>query len=209
MTDPPRPPLHLSSADLPPRLAVALALIAASALTQVAAVLAMVANGVGDVALGGEMELLTRIQFGTRFLDLGVLLLVPLAVLLARLVEPRGDAPVHPGVHSVLLAASAVGAAVAFLLLLRVLADLGGGDLMPGGVATVLLIDAGHLLVAVAGTWWAYRELQGPRPQPTPPADASQGAGPVGPPPGTWTTAPGFPSGPPPPPGSASGHRLR
>ncbi len=205
MTDrSPSPPPPLSLADMPPRLAVALALVGAAALTQAAVVLAMLAMGAGDVALGAEMELLTRIQFGTRFLDVGVLLLVPLAVLLARLVEPSADVPAHPAVRSVLLGASAVGAASAFLLLLRVLADLGGGDFLPAGVVTALLIDVGHLLVAVAGTWWAYRELQRTRPQPVPPADASGGAGPVAPPPRMGSTAPGFPTGPPPPPGSGS-----
>ena len=203
MTEPsPSTPGPRSLADTPPRLLVALALVAAVALTQVAAVLAMLVAG-GDAALSGELGLLARIHFGARLVDFGVLLLVPLALLLARPIEADVDARVHPAVRSVLLGASSVGAAAAFLLALRVLADLGGGDFLPAGVASALLVDLAHLLVAFTGAWWAYRELQrtppSPKPAPVSPAPPEGGGGASSLPPVTWPPAPAFPTGPPPP----------
>ncbi len=200
-------------AATPPRLLLALALVGAAALSLGAAVLAMVAVGTGDLAFGAELGLLRRIQYGTRLLDNGTLLLVPLAVLLARLVEPHAGAPASPVVRSVLLGSSAVGAAATFLIVLRLVADLGGGDLLVAGVGAALLVDVGQLLVAAAGTLWSLRELQrtppvgDPGPRPPAPSPSAFGPGPAGAPPGTMppgTTPPGFPAGPPPPPPMAT-----
>lgn len=184
----------------PPRLLLALALVGAAALTLVAAVLALALVGSGDV-LSADLRLPERIQFGTRFVDIGVLLLVPLAVLLARSVEPDGGAPAHPAVRSVLLGASAVGPAATFLVVLRVLADIGFGAIPPGDLASVLLVDIGHLLVAGAGAWWAYRELQCLSPSPGPPAtlpvDPTGGRASSAAHPPTGPITHGFPTGPP------------
>lgn len=210
MSEQPRSPRSSSLAETPPRLLVALALVGAAALSLAAAVLAMLVVGSGELAVSVEIGLLSRIQYGTRLLDIGVLLLIPLAVLLARLVEPLAGAPAHPAVRSVLLGASAVGSAAAFLVLLRVVADLGGGDFLVAGIGPSLLIDVGQLLVAATGALWAYRELQRTpamsHPTPPPPVRTTAasfaplpshpGAGTPAP----GTAAPGFPSGPPSPP---------
>lgn len=207
-----------SLAATPPRLLLALALVGAAALSLAAALLAMLV--VGDAALGASAEigLLGRVQYGTRLLDNGVLLLIPLAVLLARLVEPHAGAPAHPAVRSVLLGASAVGSAAAFLVLLRVVADLGGGEFLVAGIGPSLLIDVGQLLVAATGALWAFRELQRTPATPPPPAPVEtppSGFAPLSRHPGTGTTAPGttapgttapgFPSGPPSPPTTTEG----
>lgn len=176
----------------PPRLLMALALVAAGALVQLSVVVTMVSLPPGIVSR--PVGALLRIQFGTELLDLGVLLLVPLAVLLARLVEPSAASPAHPATRTVLLGASAVGAASGFLLSLRLVADLvGDARVMNLTLPGALVYDVGLLLIAVAGAFWAYREL-GRTPSgvsdaaPLPPP-----AGEPSPPP----SPPGFPSGPP------------
>jgi len=181
--------------QMPPRLLMALTLVAAGALTQLSAFIAMVSLPGGGLVTGAALGPLARIQYGTRLLDPGVLLLVPLAVLLARLVEPSPASPAHPATRTVLIGASAVGAASAFLLSLRLVADVGGdARLLPQTLPGSLVYDLGLLLVAVAGALWAYREL-GRRPSgvsdavvtPPPPPDEPS------PPPSPT----GFPSGPP------------
>jgi hypothetical protein len=174
----------------PPRLLMALALVSATAMIQLSVLIAMVGLPGGVVVSGSTVGPLARIQYGTRFLDVGVLLLVPLAVLLARLVEPSAASPAHPVTRTVLVGASAGGAASAFLLALRLVADLGGDQrLVAQTVPGTLLYDLGLLLLAVAGAFWAYRELQRTRAAPAPPPPATQP--PSAPPPR------GFPSGPP------------
>lgn len=206
MSEQPGTPRSSSLAETPPRLVLALALVGAAALSLAAAVLAMLVMGSGGTSISAEVGLLGRIQYGTRLVD-GVVLLLPLAVLLARLVEPHADAPAHPAVRSVLLGATAVGSAATFLLLLRVVADLGGGDFLVAGIGPSLLLDVGQLLVASAGAYWAYRELQRtpapPRPSPPRAGPPPGNVAPLPPLPGTTapgTTAPGFPTGPPSPP---------
>lgn len=183
----------------PPRLLMALALVGATAMIQLSVLIAMVGLPGGVVVSGSTVGPLARIQYGTRFLDVGVLLLVPLAVLLARLVEPSAASPAHPATRTVLLSASAGGAASAFLLALRLVADLGGDQrLVAQTVPGTLLYDISLLLLAVAGAFWAYRELQRTRATPPPPPPPATQA-PSAPPPR------GFPSGPPlaPPPSPA------
>lgn len=178
--------------ETPPRLLMALALVAASALTQVSVFIAMVSLPGGGLASGATLGPLARIQYGTRLLDPGVLLLVPLAVLLARLVEPGADAPAHPATRTALIGASAVGAASAFLLALRLVADLGGdARLLPQTLPGSLVYDVGLLLIAAAGSFWAYREL-GRTPSGAPGAAAPPSPEAAAPP-----SPPGFPSGPP------------
>lgn len=213
MDEQPQPPVAASSlATTPPRLLLALALVGAAGLILVAAVLAMVTVGLGGV-LGADLGLLQRLQFGTGFLDIGVLLLVPLAVLLARLVEPDAGTPAHPAVRSVVLGASAVGPAALFLILLRVLSNLGVSGVPPGARASVLLADIGHLLVACAGAWWAYQELQRlPRasePHTVSPPDPGSGPGSFSARPPTGPIRPGFPTGPPPAPDVDGGQAQR
>lgn len=180
----------------PPRLLMALALVSATAMIQLSVLIAMVALPGGVVVSGSTVGPLARIQYGTRFLDVGVLLLVPLAVLLARLVEPSAASPAHPVTKTVLASASAGGAASAFLLALRLVADLGGDQrLVAQTVPGTLLYDLGLLLLAVTGAFWAYRELQRtratPAPPPPDPRPPSATQPPSAPPPR------GFPSGPP------------
>lgn len=198
----------------PPRLLLALALVWGVALMQLSALISMVAlpSFVADSGLG----LLARIQFGTQVLDLGVLVLVPLAVLLARLVEPAATAPNHRATRSVVLGATAVGAASTFLLLLRLVADLGLAVDLGAGVPALtvpgtIMRDLSLVLVAGAGALWAYCELQctppdDPSAVPSrPPAAAVPAVDPpaAGSPPGP----PVFPVGPPlaPPQGEAGG----
>lgn len=214
MSEQPGTPRSSSLAETPPRLLLALALVGAAALSLAAAVLAMLVVGSGGPSLSAEVGLLGRIQYGARLVD-GVVLLIPLAVLLARLVEPHAGAPAHPAVRSVLLGATAVGSAATFLLLLRVVADLGGGDFLVAGIGPSLLLDVGQLLVAAAGAFWAYRELQrtpsAPSPSPPPIVGPPPGGpGPPSPHPGAGTmppgaSPPGFPTGPPPPRPDAAG----
>lgn len=180
----PAPPLSLGT--IPPRLVVALALVGAGgvALVAVLVTMATVPDGTG---LGLEIGVLQRMQLGTRFLDVGLLVLVPLAVLLAGLVEP-GTAPAEQATRAVLTGASAVGASLVFFVALRLLANLGGGDLVGPSTAGVLLYDLACLLVAGVGALWAYEELRRRRPKSSTPAPSSP------PPP----AAPGgFPQGPP------------
>jgi hypothetical protein len=178
----------------PPRLLMALALVGATAVIQLSVLMAMVSLPGGGVVSGTTLGPLVRIQYGSRLLDVGVLLLVPLAVLLARLDEPSAASPAQVATRTVLIGASAVGAASAFLLTLRLVADLGGDPrLLAQTVAGTLVHDLGLLSVAVAGAFWAYRELQRTPPTPT---DTEPAAEPATPP--SDRSAPtGFPSGPP------------
>ncbi len=176
----------------PPRLVLALALVGAVAMMQLSVLLAMVSLPGAGIASGTTLGPLVRIQYGTRLLDVGVLLLVPLAVLLARLAEPSAASPAHPATRTVLIGGSAGGAASSFLLALRLVADLAGDPrLVAQSLPGALVYDLGLLVVAVAGAFWAYQELQR-----TPPARPGSRPGDEAPPPSP-PASPGFPSGPP------------
>lgn len=177
-----RPP---GAEQTPPRLLVALALVAAAGSTLVAVLLTMPTISPEEFGFA-HFGFLDRVQIGTRLLDVPVLLLVPVAVLLARLVE-RGSGGAPPVARTVLSAAAAVGAALALFVLLRLVAHLGGQEYLVGPMPKVgsFFYDLGALLVAVAGPYWAFRELQRTRP------GQEQAAG----------RHPGTPSFPPPPPG--------
>lgn len=180
----------------PPRFLMALALVGATAMIQLSVLIAMVSLPGGVAVSGAALGPLVRIQYGTRFLDIGVLLLIPLAVLLARLVEPSAASPAHPAARTVLVGASAVGAASVFLLCLRLVADLAGDPrLVAQTVPGTLVYDLGLLLVAVAGAFWAYRELQ--RTPGVPTGSASTAEPPPPPTPPDRPAPTGFPSGPP------------
>lgn len=177
----------------PARLLMALALVAAAALTELAVLIAIVTLPGDGVIAGSTLGLLARIQIGTHLLDLGVLLLIPVAVFLARLVEPSAASPAQPATRTVLLGASAVGSAAIFLVALRLLADLAGEELLAQTVPATFVYDLSLLLIAAAGASWAYWELQRTPPAPAehPPATMPD----PGPPPPRPSS--GFPTGPP------------
>lgn len=190
----PPPPGTASLGDTPPRLLLALALVSAGGLAIVAVLASMATASVGDLPPATGLSILQRIQLGTQFVDLGLLLVVPLAVLLARLVEPSAANPSHPATPAVLTGASAIGAGLALFALLRLVADLGGGQLVVAPQIGAVFYDIGSLLVAVGGAYWAYRELRR-----VPAGSTAAPAAPVPPP--LPTVPPGFPQGPPPAPG--------
>ncbi len=176
----------------PPRLLVALALVAAAALTLLAVLVTMAAISPSDFQDVARFTFLDRVQIGTGLLEVPVLLLVPVAVLLARLVE-RGSGGAPPMARTVLAAAVAAGAGLALFVLLRLVAHLGGQEYLVGPVPRVgnFFHDVGGLLVAVAGPYWAYYELQRTRSG----ADPAAGGGQAG--------RPSFPPPPPGPPGTS------
>ncbi len=177
---------------VPPRLLVALALVAAAALTLLAVLVTMAAISPSDFQDVARFTFLDRVQIGTGLLEVPVLLLVPVAVLLARLVE-RGSGGAPPMARTVLAAAVAAGAGLALFVLLRLVAHLGGQEYLVGPVPRVgnFFHDVGGLLVAVAGPYWAYYELQRTRSG----ADPAAGGGQAG--------RPSFPPPPPCPPGTS------
>ena len=184
-----RPPGFVGT---PPRLLVALALVAAAALTVMGVLVTMAAISPSDFEDVARFTFLDRVQIGTGLLEVPVLLLVPVAVLLARLVE-RGSGGAPPMARTVLVAAVAVGAGLALFVLLRLVAHLGGQEYLVGPVPRVgnFFHDVGGLLVAVAGPYWAYYELQRTRSG----ADPAAGGGQAG--------RPSFPPPPPGPPGTS------
>ena len=180
--------------EAPPRLLVALALVAAAALTLLAVLVTMPTISPEDFNFA-HFGFLDRVQIGTRLLDVPVLLLVPVAVLLARLVE-RGAGGAPPMARTVLASATVVGAALALFVFLRLVAHLGGQEYLvsPMPKAGSLFYDLGGLLVAVTGPYWAFYELQRTRSAADPaPGDAQRGRSWFPPPP------PGPPDASPPP----------
>ncbi len=189
---------------IPPRLLVALALVGAAGLVVLAEVVTMATISPPDLGAAAGVGLLDRIRVGTRLADLPVLLTLPLAVLLARLVEPGAARSPVAAVRAVLAGATSVGSALTVLVTLRVLADAGGQELFvdPRPKLAALLVNVASLLVATTATGWAWRELQRtPRAAATPPAPPPSTPAPPMPAP----RAGGFPAGPPPspPPGQA------
>lgn len=190
----------MSESSIPPRLLVALALVGAAGLIVLAEVVTMATVSSLDLGVVAEIGLLDRMRLGTRLIELPVVTAVPLAVLLSRLVEPGSSRSHAAATRAVLAGGSAVGASLVLLVLVRLLADLGGEGYVidPRPTSAALLVDLASLLVASAGAVWAYRELQrSPRPDtgvaPRPPAPR-------------WSPAPpppvrgGFPTSPPPAP---------
>lgn len=184
--------------QVPPRLLVALALVAAAASTLVAVLVIMPTIPPEEFGFT-HFGFLDRVQIGARLLDLPVLLLVPVAVLLARLVE-RGAGGAPPMARTILAAAAVVGAALALFVFLRLVAHLGGQEYLVGPIPKVgnFFYDLGGLMVAVAGPYWAFHELQRTRSG----GDPATGGGQPGP-----RSFPAPPSGPPgaSPPSSAPG----
>ena len=174
--------------EAPPRLLVALALVAAAALTLLAVLVTMPTISPEDFNFT-HFGFLDRVQIGTRLLDVPVLLLVPVAVLLARLVE-RGAGGAPPLARTVLASATVVGAALALFVFLRLVAHLGGQEYLVSPMPKVgsLFYDLGGLLVAVTGPYWAFYELQRTRSA----ADPAPGGARTG---RSWFPPP--PSGPP------------
>ncbi|MBW3644143.1 MAG: hypothetical protein KY441_01385 [Actinobacteria bacterium] len=177
--------------ETPPRLLVALALVAAAALTLLAVLVTMPTISPEDFNFV-HFGFLDRVQIGTRLLEVPVLLLVPVAVLLARLVE-RGAGGAPPMARTVLASATVVGTALALFVFLRLVAHLGGQEYLVSPMPKVgsLFYDLGGLLVAVTGPYWAYYELQRTRSG----GDPAAGGGPSG--------RPSFPPPPPDPPGTS------
>ncbi|HEV2766935.1 MAG TPA: hypothetical protein VGV63_04395 [Acidimicrobiales bacterium] len=179
----------------PPRLLVALALVAAAALTLLAVMVTMAAISPGDFQDVAHFTFLDRVQIGTGLLDAPVLLLVPVAVLLARLVE-RGTEGAPSMARTVLASATVVGAGLALFVLLRLVGHLGGQEYLVGPVPKVgnCFHDVGGLLGAVTGPYWAYYELQRTSSGGNPAEEGSQAGRPWFPPP-----PPGPPGTSPPP----------
>lgn len=184
---------------IPPRLLVALALVGAAGLVVLAEIVTMATVSSPDLGVAANLGLLDRLRLGTRLIDLPVVTVVPLAVLLSRLVEPGSPQDHQAATRTVLTGASAVGASLVLLVVVRLLADLGGQEYVVDARPRLaaLLIDLGSLLVAGAGALWASRELQR-----RPGSSSSSGA----PMPAVPPSAPsvpsvpgpvGFPSGPP------------
>ena len=175
----------------PPRLLVALALVAAAGFTLLAVLVTM--PTVSPEAFNfAHFGFLDRVQIGTRLLDVPVLVLIPVAVLLARLVE-RGAGGAPPLARTVLASAAVVGTALALFVFLRLVAHLGGQEYLVGPIPKVgnFFHDLGGLLVAVAGPYWAFHELQ----RTGSGADPATGGGQAG--------RPSFPPPPSGPPGAA------
>ena len=184
---------------IPPRLLVALALVAAAGLVVLAEVVTIATISSPDLGAAAGVGLLDRIRLGTRLADLPVLLTLPLAVLLARLVEPGAARSPVAAARAVLAGATSVGSALFVLVVLRVLADLGARELVldPRPKLAALLVNLASLVVASTGTGWAWRELQRtPRAAATSSAPPPSMPAPSVPPP----RAGGFPAGPPPSP---------
>ncbi|MBW3547571.1 MAG: hypothetical protein KY452_05480 [Actinobacteria bacterium] len=181
--------------EAPPRLLVALALVAAAALTLLAVLVTMPTISPEDFNFA-HFGFLDRVQIGTRLLDVPVLLLVPVAVLLARLVE-RGAGGAPPMARTVLASATVVGAALAFFVFLRLVAHLGGQEYLVSPMPKLgsLFYDLGGLLVAVTGPYWAFYELQRTRSTAADPAPGDAQTGPSWFPP----PSPGPPDASPPP----------
>lgn len=184
-------PSPAGPAGTPPRLLVALALVAAAALTLLAVLVTMAAISPGDFQGVVHFTFLDRVQIGTGLLETPVLVLVPVAVLLARLVE-RGTGGAPPMARTVLASATVVGAGLALFVLLRLVGHLGGQEYLVGPVPKLgnFFHDVGGLLVAVAGPYWAYYELQRTRSGGDPAAGGGQ-------------ARPWFPPPPPGPPGTS------
>ena len=180
---------------IPPRLLVALALVGAAGLVLLSEVVTMVTVSSSDAGLAAQVGVLDRIRLGTRLADLPVLALLPVAVLLARLVEPGAARSPLAATRAVLAGAAAVGSALVVLVVLRTLADVAGEDLLVDSrppLAT-LLADLAALAVALAGAGWALRELgRTPRPE-----SATSAPTATAPPPVARPVGGGFPTGPP------------
>ena len=183
---------------IPPRLLVALGLVGAAGLVLLSEVVTMVTVSSSDVGLAAQAGVLDRIRLGTRLVDLPVLAVLPVAVLLARLVEPGAARSPLAATRAVLAGAGSVGSALVVLVILRTLADVAGEELLVDSrppLAT-LLADLAALVVAIAGAGWALRELQRtPRPE-----LRTSPASPTAPPPVAPPGGGGFPAGPPPAP---------
>ena len=176
-------------ATTPPRLVVALALVAAAAATLMAVLVTFAAVSLDGTGFGTGAGIAPRINIATQYLDPGILVALPLAVLLARLVEPSVTDPAHPATRTVLVGAAAVGSALTFFAVLRLVAGLlGGGSSVPSR-AGFFSYDLAGLLIAAGGAYWGGRELQ--RRPLDPPAS---GADPTPPP---LSGPPGLPPGPP------------
>ncbi len=188
----------MSEPSIPPRLLVALALVGAVGLIVLAEVLTMAAASAPGLGATAEIGLLDRVRLGTRLIDLPLLTIVPLAVLLARLVEPGAPRAHEAATRAVLSGGSAVGTSLVLLVVVRLLADLGGQGAFidPRPTLAALVVNLASLLVAGAGAAWAYRELQRtPRPDTVaPPGPPPPPPPPTWPPPGPG----GFPIAPPP-----------
>lgn len=151
----PSQPNPLAGLERQPARLMALALVAAGALVLLAVLIA-IATADADFI---DLTFLNRIQVGASLLDLPFLFLVPLALLLNR--TGGDDRQGGPG-RLVVLGCTGLGAAFVFFLLLRLIGNLSGEEfLVPTqSKGAAFFYDAAHLLVAAAGTYWAFTELQ-------------------------------------------------
>ncbi|HUF31731.1 MAG TPA: hypothetical protein VMN58_00810 [Acidimicrobiales bacterium] len=145
----------------------------AGGLALVAVLLAMASNAGGVLGVRGggfpfEFGFFERVQLGTRGLSVPLLLLVPLAIHLACTPGDPGRDPTDDGLpRMVITVATVIAAAFAFLVALRLVANLVGEELFiaaGGGVGTraaAVVYDLAALVVAVAATAWGARRLQG------------------------------------------------
>jgi hypothetical protein len=145
------------------RAIAAAALVAAACSVLVATFLAVLTVS-ADTYSFLDIRFLERLQIGLRFLSVPVLLTIPLAVALAR---PRGRPGAAAGPAARLDRLSLVGATVAgsvatFLLLLRLLANLGGTQLLliSSSKLAEFFFDLSGLVIGAASTLWALVELR-------------------------------------------------
>lgn len=191
-SSPEPPPRARPLLGIPPRLVVALALVTAGAAVLVAVLVTLATVPAETFPFGTELGMFERIRVATQFVDAPLVALIPLAVLLVRVVDPDSGAA-RSVVRTVLSGASAVGASLAFFVVLRILADLAAESVGPSRIGA-LAYDVGALAVAVAGAYWAAMELARSSPPDRTASESASAPGasssPLGP--------PAFPSGPPP-----------
>ncbi|MGH9183444.1 MAG: hypothetical protein ACRDZ9_06495 [Acidimicrobiales bacterium] len=161
----------------PPSALAALALVAAGAAVLLAAVLGMTTASAEAYGFVEDFGLLNRVQIGASLVSVPLLLLVPVALALLRQAGGERSTAVPPAVvQAVTAGAVLVGGGSCLLVLSGLVADLGGdAQLVVGSKSSAFFIDSAAVLVAVAGTAWAYRELRGDHPPAPPPPAPGRG----------------------------------
>ena len=179
-----------------------MALVAAGAAVIIAVLVAILTINADDFSFL-EFTFANRLQSGTSFITLPVVLLLPLALLLAHDGGEGVDGPGEAGLsRMVVVGVTVLGTAFSVLTVVRLVANLTGDDLfVTTSTASAVFFDLACLLVAVASTLWAYRLLpSGAPPAPEPERqEGSPWAPPTLPPQLPPQGPPPLPEWPPPP----------
>ena len=189
---PPTPGPGAGPAPAPPtsgaRLYVGLALVVAGASVVLAVLVAILTIDAAEFSFI-DFTFTNRLQNGTAFVTLPVVLVLPLALLLAH----DDAAPERAGLaRTVVLGATVLGATFSVLALVRLVANLAGDDLFVAtSTAGALFFDLACLLVAVASTSWGSTLLRRPARPPAPEPERSIGS--------PWAPPTMPPRAPPPP----------